>query len=84
MTSDLIIVALIAAVPPTIAAVASLLASRKNKEKIDVLHVRLNSRLDEMIEIVKKSSVAQGRQEQREVQEKKEAAIAEGVAKGKA
>lgn len=59
-----IVIALLTALPPTIVALAALIASIKNSGKIHEVHLSLNSRLSELI-IASKS---QGRQEERDNQ----------------
>jgi len=54
--SDTVLIAAIAAVPPTLAAIASLLYIRG-------LHRKINSRMDEFIVIVKKVARAEGVEE---------------------
>lgn len=55
-----IVVAFIASVPPTIAALVGLRASRRNGQKVDAIHVQMNSRLDELLAATRISSHAQG------------------------
>ena len=55
--------ACIAATPPTIAAVASLIISLKNHGNIKLLHINLNSRLTELLATTQQSSHATGRAE---------------------
>ena len=54
--------AVIAAIPPTIAAVAALIVSLHNSAKIQDVHVSLNSRLSQLVD----ASKAQGRQDERD------------------
>lgn len=56
-----IIVALIITLPPTITAIASLVLIILNKRKLQELHVAINSRLTELLEITAKASLAEGR-----------------------
>jgi hypothetical protein len=56
-------VALIAAVPPTIVAGAALIASISNHQKINELHVIVNSRLTELLDSNKRADIAEGRAE---------------------
>jgi hypothetical protein len=51
-------VALIAAAAPTAAVVASIVLSRR---AINELHLQLNSRLDEFLEIARTGGIAEGR-----------------------
>ena len=48
MTQSPILIALIAAIPPTIAAVAALWSSWKNGRKSDAIHVLVNSNMQDM------------------------------------
>lgn len=59
MKSD-ITMALIAAVPPTIAGIAALIVSLRNTRDIQKLHVIVNSRLTELLSETAKASRAQG------------------------
>jgi hypothetical protein len=59
-----IILALFTALPPTILALAALITSIHNGQKINDVHLSLNSRLSELL----KASLAQGRQDERDDQ----------------
>ncbi len=66
--SDLVTVALIAAVPPTIAALCSLVINLKNRKEIRVLHeqnhemhILMNSRLDELLKQSGHTAFAEGK-----------------------
>lgn len=61
--TTLIYVAAIAALPPSIAAVAALIVSLR---KLNDIHLSMNSRLDELV----KASNAQGRQDERDQQKR--------------
>lgn len=63
MTTE-IWVSLFAAIPPTLLALAALVASLKNSTKIQDVHLSLNSRLTELIA----TSKSQGRQDERDAQ----------------
>jgi hypothetical protein len=54
--------ALLAALPPTLVALAALITSVRNGDKIREVHLSLNSRLTELV----KASKAQGRQDERD------------------
>lgn len=60
-------IALIAAAPPTVVALAAFVVSLLNRGKIHQVHVSLNSRLSELIE----ASKDVGRQEERDSASKK-------------
>lgn len=70
LMSDEIWIAVIAALPPTIAAVLGILAGRK---KLQDIHVQLDGRLSELLESARKVSDTagekRGREEERERQE---------------
>ena len=53
---------IIAAIPPTIAAIAALIVSIHNANRIQDVHLSLNSRLDQLVN----ASLAQGRQDERD------------------
>ena len=56
-----VIIALFTALPPTLIALGSLITSIHNGQKINDVHLSLNSRLSELL----KASLAQGRQDER-------------------
>lgn len=56
--SDAVTIALIAATPSTVAAVLAWLSSRKNREKIQEIHVAINSRMDELLVATKGEATA--------------------------
>jgi|HubBroStandDraft_6_1064221.scaffolds.fasta_scaffold191394_5 hypothetical protein len=60
--TESVTVALIAAGPPTLIATAALIASLRNGNKIQDVHLSLNSRLSELVVAAK----AQGRQDERD------------------
>ena len=55
-----IIIALIASIPPTLAATAALVVSFRNTSKIQNIHLAMNSRFDEWMRLAKESSFAAG------------------------
>lgn len=59
--TDVVQVALIAAVPPSLVALAGMVVSLHNKSKIRELHVTMNSRLDELVRQKGISSFAEGK-----------------------
>ena len=67
MTSDIVKVALIAAVPATIAAILGAF----NRTKLNDVGERVDGRLTELLEITRKSSLAQGVKEEKERAPKK-------------
>lgn len=58
--SDAVIIAVIVAIPPTIAAIAAFLVSLRNSQKADAIHLLMNSRLDELLSATKILAHAQG------------------------
>jgi len=54
--TDTVVVALIAAVPATVAA----LVSRRNGYKIEEIHLAVNSRLSQLLKVVEAKSHAEG------------------------
>lgn len=56
-------VALIAAVPPTLLSIVTLIVSVQNRMEGQKLHISLNSRLSELIKASKESAHAAGRRE---------------------
>ena len=62
-TDSTIIVASIAAIPPTIAAVASIWVSWRNSDKLDDIHITLNSRLTQLLQQTSMASRAAGKVE---------------------
>lgn len=55
-----ITIAIIAALPPTLAAVLAWAGSRRNSRQIQEIHVSVNSRLTELLALTAKSSHAAG------------------------
>jgi hypothetical protein len=62
MASDLVIVAALGSLPPTLIAIATLVSTLRNTGHIRDLHLAVNSRLSELVV----ASKAQGRQEERD------------------
>jgi hypothetical protein len=63
-SNEAIIVALIATVPPTITAIASLLASLRNHESIKRLGTDINGRMEQLVDSKEKAAHAKGKLEQ--------------------
>lgn len=55
-----IICTLIAAIPPSAIALLAWLSSRKNKAAIQLVHLQINSRMDELLAASKQASRAEG------------------------
>ena len=66
--TDLVQVALIAAIPPSLVALVTLVVGLYNKSQIKELRVTVNSRLSELVAQSKKASHAEGMEDEREVQ----------------
>jgi hypothetical protein len=60
--TDAVVIAMIVAIPPSIASVAALIVSIRNGNQIHEVHLGINSRMDELV----KASKAQGRQDERD------------------
>ena len=58
--NDHIVIACLVAIPPTILAIASLIASLRNHDSIQRVQLSINGRLDELLIAEKKSSYEQG------------------------
>jgi ribosomal protein S28E/S33 len=63
MVSEAVLVALIVAVPTTLASLASFISSLRNSSKISDVHTGIDGRMEQLV----KASIAQGRQEEREI-----------------
>lgn len=61
-----IVLALIAVVPTTVAALAAWRSSRRNAEAIQRVHIDINSRMTELLKASKAESKAEGREQGRE------------------
>jgi 5-enolpyruvylshikimate-3-phosphate synthase len=55
-----IVISLFIAIPPTIGIIFSILIGIKNTNKIHAIHIDMNSRFDEWMEMVKTASFAEG------------------------
>jgi hypothetical protein len=62
--SESVIIAMIATIPPTITAIASLLASLRNAESIRRLHTDINGRMGQLLETTTKAAHSAGKLEQ--------------------
>jgi hypothetical protein len=74
-----IIVAAIAAIPPTLVALLALRTGKKNEASIQQVHLSVNSRMDEMLRLTAASQRAAGKTEERGEQLAREAAAGEPV-----
>ncbi len=64
--TDIVLVALIAAIPSTIVGVATLISSGMNKAAIKDVHVSINSRMSQFLEEARKLGFAKGSQMERD------------------
>ena len=60
-----IIIALIAAIPPTFVAFLSLVNTKKNSNAIQNVHLSINSKMDDLLKATKGESFAEGREQGR-------------------
>lgn len=58
--TDAVQIAFIAILPATLASLGALIASMRNKAAIQEVHQVVNSRMDQMLELTRKSSKAEG------------------------
>lgn len=63
----------IAAIITAFSAFLSVIASLANRKKIDLLHLQINSRMDEWINLTRTSALAEGRLEAADQKRKEEA-----------
>lgn len=68
--NSLIIVAIIAAFPPTLMALLTLLHSKKNERAIENIHISINSRMDELLKTARGEATLEGREIERVSQQK--------------
>jgi hypothetical protein len=61
-----VIVAVIAALPPTLVAYAALHKAREVKDDIEAVHMEVNSRLSQLLTLTGKSSHAEGVKQERD------------------
>ena len=85
--TDATIVALIVAIPPTLAAVTALIVSLRNnslaienKAAVKEVHLSINSRLDEMLQLSKAAGIQEGRLYEGSARDKTAAAAAAAAA----
>ncbi len=71
MMSEAVAVALIVAIPPTLAAVAALIVSTKNRAETKEVHLSLNSRLDQLIKVTRSDAIHEGRKAESDDRDKK-------------
>ncbi len=64
--TDIVLVALIAAIPSTIISVANLIGTHTNKAAISDVHVSINSRMSQFLEEARKLGFANGAQMERD------------------
>ena len=54
-------IALIVAIPPTIAGIAALIVSLKNHDAVKEVHLAINSRLDQLLALAREAGFTDGR-----------------------
>jgi len=64
---QLVVLAAIASLGPTLAGVASFWQSKANTKKLAEIHIDINGRITELLRVTKESSLAEGALQQREV-----------------
>jgi hypothetical protein len=77
--SDTIWVAIIASVPLTVAAVATLVNSIMMHKQVATMNVRMNGRLDELLQLHRQQGRREGRMEEREDREERIGQLLFGV-----
>lgn len=60
MTLDQLIIPIVVATAPTITAVAALVVAIRNGKKTDDIHLQINSRMDEFMELIKEAAYDKG------------------------
>lgn len=58
--SDAVVIAVITGLPPTIAAVASLVVSIRNGKKVDEIHKTTNSMSDKLLAVTRSDALQEG------------------------
>ena len=64
-TMRMVIVAMIASIPPTLTAIAALVVAFKGNAKIAGLHLQINSRMDQLLAVAIKAARAEGVESER-------------------
>ncbi len=72
MMNDMLTVAVIASIPPTIAASAALIVALRNHSAVREVHLSVNSRLDELLKTSKAASFAEGVKAEGDMRDKEE------------
>lgn len=60
MDKSAILIALIVAIPPTLAGIAAVIVSLRAKAKTEEIHLLVNSKITELLELTAKASRAEG------------------------
>lgn len=60
MDKSAILIALIVAIPPTLAGVAAVIVALRAKAKTEEIHLLVNSKMTELLELTAKASRAEG------------------------
>lgn len=61
--SDAVVIAMLVAIPPTVAACASLVVAVRSNKRLDKLHIQINSRMDQLLKAVAAQERGEGRAE---------------------
>ena len=59
--SDVVLVALIGAMPATVGVLVSVVMNAVSNSKLNAIHVQINSRMDELLKVTAKEAEAAGR-----------------------
>lgn len=71
--NDTVIIALVISIPPTLAAIASCIASLRNGQKIEVVRLDVNEKMKAFLELTAIASKAEGKLEAKDEQAVKDA-----------
>lgn len=66
MITEAILVAIIVAIPPTIAAIVAIYATRRVRKEVIELHVKINSRTEQLLEAASNLGHAAGVEDERQ------------------
>lgn len=76
MLSDVVLVAIVAAVPPTIVSLCGLILGVINRNKIELIHKATNSMKDALVEVTRSDALQEGHtagvKDEKEAQKAKE------------
>jgi len=71
-TFRLVVIAMITAIPPTLAGVAALIVAMRGSQKLTALHLQINSRMDQLLAVSKTAAHAEGVASERTQHERKD------------